>query len=103
MQIKTPFHKIKIGLLSKFANGGVSEGMKLIFMSALAVLAFASTEVGIAQSIYPGQHTGKLKVETSVPVKALSFDLRDVRLLPGRVHDNLRAHLLNLQFKEQRI
>jgi len=44
---------------------------------------------GYAQSVYPGQHKGKLVVEASVPVKAQSFDLKDVRLLPGRVHDNL--------------
>lgn len=42
-----------------------------------------------SQSLYPGQHKGKVKVETKVPVKAQSFDLKDVRLLPGRVHDNL--------------
>ena len=45
---------------------------------------------GWAQSIYPGQHAGKLAVETSSPVKAKAFDLKDVRLLPGRVHDNLK-------------
>lgn len=43
-----------------------------------------------AQSVYPGQHKGKLAVELSVSPKAYSFDLKDVRLLPGRVHDNLK-------------
>ncbi|MDE7386304.1 MAG: glycoside hydrolase family 127 protein [Muribaculaceae bacterium] len=42
-----------------------------------------------AQSVYPGQHAGKMAVGTGVPVKAQSFDLKDVRLLPGRVRDNL--------------
>lgn len=63
--------------------------MKRIFLTVLAVLALASIEVGNAQSIYPGQHKGKVKVEPSVPLKAQCFDLKDVRLLPGRVHDNL--------------
>lgn len=43
-----------------------------------------------AQSVYPGQHSGKIKVETCVPCKAEAFDLDEVRVLPGRVHDNIR-------------
>ena len=43
-----------------------------------------------AQSVYPGQHRGKLKVADRVQSKVRAFDLKDVRLLPGRVHDNLR-------------
>lgn len=43
----------------------------------------------MSQSVYPGQHQGKLAKETIVPIKAESFDLKDVRLLPGRVRDNL--------------
>ncbi len=42
-----------------------------------------------AQSIYPGQHAGKIKIPTNAAVKALSFDLSDVRMLPGRVKDNM--------------
>lgn len=43
-----------------------------------------------AQSVYPGQHEGKFSIGISVPCRAQSFDLRDVRLLKGRVHDNLK-------------
>lgn len=42
-----------------------------------------------AQSVYPGQHKGKIKVEAHIPFKAECFDLKNVSLLPGRVHDNL--------------
>lgn len=42
-----------------------------------------------AQSVYPGQHCGRLAKETVVPVRIRSFDLKDVRLLPSRFRDNL--------------
>lgn len=42
-----------------------------------------------AQSIYPGQHAGKLKKETVVPLAMESFDLKDIRLLPGRFRENM--------------
>lgn len=42
-----------------------------------------------AQSVYPGQFEGKFKVGNTAPVKAKSFDLCDVRLLDGRVRENL--------------
>lgn len=54
---------------------------------AIAVLAFSIG--GTAQSVYPGQHKGKLKKETVVPVQVQSFDLKDVRLLPSRFRDNM--------------
>lgn len=41
------------------------------------------------QSIYPGQHKGKIVVENRVQGRAKAFDLKNVRLLPGRVHDNV--------------
>lgn len=64
--------------------------MKTILTPILAGLAMLLPVSGAyPQSIYPGQHNGKVKVEVSVPMKARSFDLKDVRLLPGRVHDNL--------------
>ena len=43
-----------------------------------------------AQSLYPGQHEGKLKISNVVPVKAEAFDLQDVRLLPGRFQENMK-------------
>lgn len=42
-----------------------------------------------AQSVYPGQHQGKLKKETVAPMQMQSFDLKDVRLLPSRFRDNM--------------
>lgn len=57
----------------------------IIFLVA-ATLAISAA----AQSIYPGQHAGKIKVETTIPLRAKAFDLGAVRVLPGRVHDNIR-------------
>lgn len=54
----------------------------------LAICALTAS-VAPAQSVYPGQHRGKLAIETTAPVKAECFNLRDVRLLPGRVRENL--------------
>lgn len=49
-----------------------------------------SVSVGMsAQSVYPGQHSGKMKKETAAQMTAESFDLKDVRLLPGRFRDNM--------------
>lgn len=42
-----------------------------------------------AQSIYPGQHAGKMKKETVAPIQLESFDLKDVRLLPSRFRENM--------------
>lgn len=54
-----------------------------------AIVAGTITFCASAQSVYPGQHPGKHKVETLAPCRAEAFDLKEVRLLPGRVHDNL--------------
>lgn len=59
---------------------------KMILMAGYIV---ASATLN-AQSVYPGQHRGKLKQETTVPVRVESFDLQDVRLLPGRFYDNMQ-------------
>ena len=53
----------------------------------LVCLAMSGTS--LAQSVYPGQHEGKLKKENAIELKAESFDLRNVRLLPSRFRDNL--------------
>ena len=42
-----------------------------------------------AQSIYPGQHEGKMKMEVKAPMQVQSFDLKDVRLLPSRFRENM--------------
>lgn len=58
---------------------------KFIIMSIL----LAASVTFSAQSIYPGQHTGKMKKETVAPMQVQSFDLKDVRLLPSRFRDNM--------------
>ncbi len=57
--------------------------------NALVILiCFFFSAVGKAQSVYPGQHKGKIKVENVGRCEVECFDLNDVKLLPGRVHDN---------------
>lgn len=58
---------------------------RLLSMIAAGALVFGAS----AQSIYPGQHTGKLKLENRTPARATAFDLKEIHLLPGRFHDNL--------------
>ena len=62
-----------------------------ISLGALVAFVIAGAMAGgvCAQSVYPGQHRGKLKVADTAQSKVRAFDLKDVRLLPGRVHDNL--------------
>ena len=60
---------------------------KRLILSACILLA--ATPLA-AQSVYPGQHKGLLKIGNSAPHKVESFDLKDVRLLPGRVRENLQ-------------
>ena len=55
--------------------------------SLVAIALLAVSAISSAQSVYPGQHQGKMKKETVAPVRVESFDLKDVRLLPSRVGD----------------
>lgn len=55
----------------------------------IAVCLAVTSGEGEAQSVYPGQHRGKMKQETMAPLRAESFDLKDVRLLPSRFRDNM--------------
>ena len=48
---------------------------KILVVAGLLAMSGALT----AQSVYPGQHAGKLKRETVAPMKVKSFDLKDVR------------------------
>ena len=57
------------------------------FLVAIALLAVSA--ISSAQSVYPGQHQGKMKKETVAPVRVESFDLKDIRLLPSRFRDNM--------------
>ena len=52
-------------------------------------ICFGMSAALFAQSVYPGQHTGKMKKETVAPVQLESFDLKDVRLLPSRFRENM--------------
>lgn len=58
---------------------------KILVVAGLLAMSGALT----AQSVYPGQHAGKLKRETVAPMKVKSFDLKDVRLLPSRFCENM--------------
>ncbi|MDO5524527.1 MAG: hypothetical protein Q4F85_00360 [Prevotella sp.] len=42
-----------------------------------------------AQSLYPGQHKAKAVAGMHQPTPVECFDLSEVRLLPGRVRQNL--------------
>ncbi len=42
-----------------------------------------------AQSVYPGLFEEKFAVPTAAPMAVKPFALSDVRVLPGRVHDNM--------------
>ena len=57
----------------------------LVLMTICAALSTGLS----AQSIYPGQHAGKMKKVTTAPIQVESFDLKDVRLLPSRFRDNM--------------
>ena len=52
-------------------------------------ICFGMSAALFAQSVYPGQHAGKMKKETVAPVQLESFDLKDVRLLPSRFRENM--------------
>ena len=62
---------------------------KLKLLLSLQAFVLFCAPFATAQSVYPGQHKGKMCVEDSVVPQAEAFDLNQVRLLPGRVHDNL--------------
>lgn len=55
----------------------------------IAALCLAASGAVSAQSVYPGQHQGKIVKETVAPLRAQSFDLKDIRLLPGRFRENM--------------
>ena len=46
---------------------------KILVVAGLLAMSGALT----AQSVYPGQHAGKLKRETVAPMKVKSFDLKE--------------------------
>ncbi|MDE5839577.1 MAG: glycoside hydrolase family 127 protein, partial [Muribaculaceae bacterium] len=60
---------------------------KIIAVALLGAGVWLSTA---SQSIYPGVAQSKIKLPTKGDVKAESFDLKDIRLLDSRFHDNMR-------------
>lgn len=60
--------------------------MKKIYIIILSL--FCQLAIN-AQSVYPGQHTGKIKQPLNGEVKAFSFDLKDVRLLDSPFRQNM--------------
>lgn len=55
----------------------------------LAFCFILLTIVSNSQSLYPGQQSEKLAINASVPLKAISFNLSDVRLLDSPFKDNM--------------
>lgn len=60
--------------------------MKKLITIAFILLAPYSLS---AQSVYPGQHEGKIKLPLQGEIKAYAFDLKDVRLLDSPFKDNM--------------
>lgn len=57
-------------------------------VSVIGTIAIFAMPVS-AQSIYPGQHDGKMVKETMADIRAYSFDMKDVRLLPSIFRANM--------------
>ncbi len=61
------------------------------YVSVLAILSILVCGISVnAQSIYPGIAPEKIKLPMKGEVKAESFNLKDIKLLESRFHDNLR-------------
>lgn len=63
--------------------------MKKMLRGGMLALTCATAICAAAQSIYPGSADALLKVKNVPEMKAQTFPLSAVRLLPGRLHDNL--------------
>ncbi|MCD8044722.1 MAG: glycoside hydrolase family 127 protein [Tannerellaceae bacterium] len=57
---------------------------------SLLLLALVSCYLLKAQSVYPGQHEGKIAVPLQGEIKAYAFDLKDVRLLDSPFKENMQ-------------
>lgn len=62
---------------------------RILAITAVSAALMLGGVAATAQSVYPGQHKGKIKVENRVKGEAECFDLKNVRLLPSRVRENL--------------
>jgi len=64
--------------------------MKMKKIASTFVLSICMSVQGLwAQSVYPGQHAGRLAMDTKAPTAARAFDLRDVRLLDSPFRQNM--------------
>lgn len=61
--------------------------MKKIY---LLLILFICTHAMSAQSVYPGQHKGKITQPLRGKVQAYAFDLKDIRLLDSPFKDNMQ-------------
>jgi len=55
----------------------------------VVALSLITNFQSFAQSVYPGQHEGKIAMPVTANIKTYSFDLNDVRLLPSRFMENM--------------
>lgn len=62
----------------------------LLSTALLFMLALGGHSIAQAQSIYPGQHEGKINLPIQGEVKAYAFDLKDVRLLDSPFKENMQ-------------
>ncbi len=60
-----------------------------LFITLTIIAGFFTSDLLKAQSVYPGQHAGKFKLEDRVPLQALCFDLDRVRLLESPFKENM--------------
>jgi len=58
-----------------------------IWMMIVGLLGYVGPMT--AQSVYPGVNPEKFHVSLAAPMAAESFELQDVRLLPGRFRENM--------------
>jgi DUF1680 family protein len=63
---------------------------KSVLSLSFIVIFFTIANIVFCQS--PGQFSDKFKMQVKIPVKALSFDLKDVRLLDGPFLDNMERN-----------
>lgn len=63
---------------------------KTLFVSLFCALTGIAVN---AQSVYPGQHTDKIKVQNVITVKAYSFNLKDVKLLESPFTENMQREI----------
>ena len=75
---------------------------KIIRLPFLILCGIFVTGVAFGQSHYPGQHQDKLKLKETASMKALAFDLQDIRLLDSRFKENMEresAWILSVNIK----